>query len=98
MFVSKPETNTVAVNLDNKSFLLKNGGTSYFPGEHGSLIENLNDLDADIIFIKNIDNVCHRSRIQETINSKKQLAIIGLDTKKQIDQYIVSLLTDNYNP
>ncbi|WP_225743751.1 DUF4301 family protein [Marinilactibacillus sp. Marseille-P9653] len=93
----KPETNTIAVDMDNKPFLLENGEILYRPGGHGSLIENLNDLEADIIFIKNIDNVCHRSRIKETIDSKKQLASIGLDTKKQINQYIESLLTDDYN-
>ncbi|MFC6465194.1 DUF4301 family protein [Marinilactibacillus sp. GCM10026970] len=93
----KPETNTMAVDMGNKPFLIENGEVLYRPGGHGSLIENLNDLDADIIFIKNIDNVCHRSRIEETIDSKKQLASIGLEIKKQIDQYIESLLTNDYN-
>lgn len=93
----KPETNTMAVDMDNNPFLLENGEVLYRPGGHGSLLENLNDLDADIIFIKNIDNVCHRSRVKETIDSKKQLASIGVVTKKQIDQYIESLLEDDFD-
>lgn len=30
------------------------------PGGHGALIENLNSIQGDLIFVKNIDNVAHR--------------------------------------
>jgi len=50
-------TDTLAVDLNNKPFREKDGSILFRPGGHGSLIENLNDLDTDIIFIKNIDNV-----------------------------------------
>src|SRR5699024_8417498 len=63
----KKMTDTVAASLDNEPFILENGEILYRPGDHGALIENLNDLEADIIFIKNIDNVCHRSQVEETI-------------------------------
>jgi len=55
------------------------------------LIENLNDLDADLIFIKNIDNVCHRDHVQDTIAYKKKLASIGKAVKSQIDSYLGAL-------
>lgn len=61
----------MAVNMDNEPFILENGEVFYRPGGHGALIENLNDLDEAIIFIKNIDNVCYRSRIEKTVESKK---------------------------
>ena len=93
----KPETNTLAVDMENKPFKLKNGETFYRPGGHGALLHNLNDIDADIIFIKNVDNVCHRSQIDDTIHSKKELASLGVETKKKIDGYIEDLLSDTYD-
>ena len=53
----KASTDTVAANPDNTPFRGKDGKILFRPGGHGALIENLNDLDADVIFIKNIDNV-----------------------------------------
>ena len=53
----KPSTDTVAATMDNKPFRDDNGKLVFRPGGHGALIENLNDLDADIVFVKNIDNV-----------------------------------------
>jgi hypothetical protein len=84
----KPSTDTIAVNMDNTPFLLENGEYLYRPGGHGALIENLNDLDADVVFIKNIDNVCHRNFIEDTVVSKKELASIGYCVKKKIDDFI----------
>ena len=86
----KKETNTVAVDMENQPFHLENGDIFYRPGGHGALLENLNDLDADIVFIKNIDNVCHKSQIEATIQSKKELASVGLEVQKQIQGYIMS--------
>ncbi|HDZ14153.1 MAG TPA: DUF4301 family protein, partial [Pricia sp.] len=53
----KPSTDTLAVDMDNEPFRLEDGTVLFRPGGHGALIENLNDQDADIVFIKNIDNV-----------------------------------------
>ena len=53
----KKSTDTIAVNLDNTPFVDDDGYLVFRPGGHGALIENLNEQDADIIFIKNIDNV-----------------------------------------
>lgn len=93
----KEETNTPAADMDNEPFLLEDGEVLYRPGGHGSLLENLNDLDADIVFIKNIDNVCHRSQVEETIRSKKALASVGLKVKEQIDGYIKDLIADDFD-
>ncbi|QRN85479.1 DUF4301 family protein [Clostridia bacterium] len=93
----KEETNTLAVDMKNKPFILENGEVLYRAGGHGALIENLNDLDADILFIKNIDNVCHRDYLGETIEAKKKLASIGLKTKERIDEYIQDILIDDYD-
>ncbi len=53
----KPSTDTVAVDLDNRPFRNADGSLLFRPGGHGALIENLNDLKGEIIFVKNIDNI-----------------------------------------
>lgn len=93
----KPETQTLAADLNNEPFIQDNGEVLYRPGGHGSLIENLNDLEEDIIFIKNIDNVCHQHQAKDTITSKKQLAIAGVEVKNQIDQYVSDLVSDSFD-
>ena len=55
--VQKPSTDTIAVDMNNEPFRNPNGSILFRPGGHGALIENLNELDGDIAFIKNIDNV-----------------------------------------
>ncbi len=55
--LQKKKTDTIAVNLQNHPFRLEDGRLLFRPGGHGALIENLGDLNADMIFIKNIDNV-----------------------------------------
>lgn len=93
----KKETDTPAVDMNNQPFYLNNEKVLYRPGGHGALIENLNDLDADIVFIKNIDNVCHNSRVEDTIKSKKQLASVGLKVQKQIQGYMNDILSGEYS-
>lgn len=70
----KPATDTVAVNMDNSLFREGDGSLLFRPAGHGALLENLNDLTADIIFIKNIDNVVPDHLKQATIQYKKALA------------------------
>lgn len=67
----KASTDTIAVNKDNSPFRLENGSILFRPAGHGALLENLNDQDADIIFIKNIDNVVPDHLKGETIKYKK---------------------------
>ena len=70
----KPSTDTIAVDRENKPFKNSDGSLLFRPGGHGALIENLNDQDADIIFIKNIDNVVIDKNLEDVANSKKMLA------------------------
>lgn len=93
----KEQTDTLAVDMKNNPFILENGEVLYRPGGHGALLENLNEFDEDIIFIKNIDNVCHQSQVEDTVKSKKLLASVGMEIKEQIDSYIQDILNDNFN-
>ncbi len=61
----KPATDTIAVDMDNEPFRTSDGSLLFRPGGHGALIENLNDLDQEIIFVKNIDNIVP-DRLRET--------------------------------
>ena len=69
----KPATDTIAVNPDNTVFREADGSLLFRPAGHGALLENLNDLKADVIFIKNIDNVVPDALKQPTIEYKKAL-------------------------
>ncbi len=86
--VQKAVTDTIAVNTDNLPFREKDGSLLFRPGGHGALIENLNDLDADIVFIKNIDNIVPDRLKPETIRYKKVLASILLGLKKESDAWL----------
>ena len=72
--VQESSTDTLAAESDNTPFRDKNGNLLFRPGGHGALINNLNRLHADLIFVKNIDNVTHEDKLEPTIVYKKALA------------------------
>jgi len=84
----KPSTDTIAVDMDNKPFRDKDGHLFFRPGGHGALIENLNDLDADIVFIKNIDNVVPDRLKKETIIFKKIIAGVLVSLQAKTFKYL----------
>ncbi|MDO4881546.1 MAG: DUF4301 family protein [Capnocytophaga sp.] len=67
-------TETIAVTLDNIPFRDDNDNLVFRPSGHGALLKNLNETTADIIFIKNIDNVVKQEYIDESIFYKEVLA------------------------
>lgn len=89
--VQKSSTDTIAVNPDNSPFREVDGSLLFRPAGHGALIDNLNDLDADIIFIKTVDNVVPDRLKADTILYKKALAGIAIELQKQIFEYIRSI-------
>ena len=90
MSVQKPSTDTVAANMDGTPYR-ENGELFFRPGGHGALIENLNDLDGDVIFIKNIDNVVPDSFRESTITYKQVIGGVLVEAKSRIDQYAEAL-------
>lgn len=89
--VQKPSTDTIAVNPDNTPFRQDNGELLFRPAGHGALIENLNDIDADIVFIKNIDNVTTDSRRGDTTRCKKMLAGLLIELQERSFEYLKAL-------
>ena len=92
----KASTDTVAATPDNEPFRTDDGKILFRPGGHGALIENLNDLDADIIFIKNIDNVVPDRLKDETVTYKKLIAGVLVSMQKKAFDYIRLLDTGKY--
>ena len=93
----KLSTDTIAVDMDNQPFRLDNGKLLFRPGGHGALIQNLNDLDADVIFIKNIDNVVPDNFRGATVIYKKLLAGVLVSVQKKIFEYLRQIETGKYN-
>ncbi len=87
----KSSTDTIAVDMENKPFKNGDGSILFRPGGHGALIENLNDQDADIIFIKNIDNVVIDQNLEAVANSKKMLAGVLKKVQDQAFEYATVL-------
>ena len=92
----KPSTDTIAVDIENEPFRENDGSLLFRPGGHGALIENLNDLDADVIFIKNIDNVVPDRLKDETVKYKKALAGYLLKVQKVLHFYQEELNEKHY--
>ncbi len=91
----KQSTDTIAVDSDNQPF--REGGALLFrPGGHGALIENLNDINADVIFIKNIDNVVPDRLKADTVNNKKLIAGVLVSLQKQAFEYLRLLDSGKY--
>ena len=89
--MQKPSTDTLAVDMDNKPFLEKDGSVLFRPGGHGALIENLNDLDGDIVFVKNIDNVVpDRLKVQTTVY-KKAIGGLLIELQKELFYHLKQL-------
>ena len=79
----KPSTDTIAANPDNTPFM-ENGKLLFRPGGHGALIENLNEQEADVIFIKNIDNVVPDRLKGDTVRYKQLLAGVLVTEQKKV--------------
>lgn len=91
----KKRTDSVALTNEKTLFRDKNNQLIFYPSGHGALIENLNELNDDIIFIKNIDNVLPNTKLQDTAVYKKALAGILLKTQKEVFAYQKELENNN---
>jgi hypothetical protein len=88
----KKSTDTVATDANNEPFREK-GKLLFRPGGHGALIANLNDLDADVVFIKNIDNVVPDRLKTPTVEYKKLIAGVLVDLQQKVFAYMALLET-----
>jgi len=84
----KPSTDTLAANPDNTPFRESDGSLLFRPGGHGALIQNLNEINADIIFIKNIDNVVPDRLKSETVEWKQVIAGVLVSLQQKAFNYL----------
>jgi hypothetical protein len=87
----KPHTDTLAVTPANEPFRDNEGQLLFRPGGHGALIENLNEQKAEIVFIKNIDNVVPQHLLATTIDYKKALGGLLLELRSRVFGYLEQL-------
>ena len=91
----KPSTDTLAATMDNEPFRV-DGKLLFRPGGHGALIENLNDLQADVVFVKNIDNVVPDRLKADTVTYKQVLAGVLVDLQRRAFSYLRKLDSGDY--
>ncbi len=89
--VQKPSTDTIAVNPDDTPFRNADGSLLFRPGGHGALIENLNEISADVVFIKNIDNVVPDRLKPETVTYKHVIAGVLVTLQQKAFGYLREL-------
>ncbi len=93
----KPSTDTIAANPDNTPFRNADGSLLFRPGGHGALIQNLNDIDADVIFVKNIDNVVPDRLKGDTVTYKQLIAGILVSLQEKVFGYLRLLDSGEYS-
>lgn len=93
----KPSTDTIAANPDNTPFRNDDGSLLFRPGGHGALIENLNDIDADVVFIKNIDNVVPDRLKTDTVRWKQVIGGVLVSVQEKVFEYLRVLDSGAYN-
>ena len=91
----KSSTDTIAVNPDNTPFRTESGELLFRPAGHGALLENLNEIDASIIFVKNIDNVTTDALRADTVLYKKALAGLLLELQTETFAQLAALKAGN---
>lgn len=91
----KPSTDTIAVNPDDTPFRTDDGKLLFRPGGHGALIENLNDIEADVVFIKNIDNVVPDRLKADTVTYKQVIAGVLVSLQEKAFAYLKLLDAGN---
>jgi len=89
--LQKASTDTIAVDLKDKPFREPDGSILFRPGGHGALIENLNDRESEIIFIKNIDNVVPDRMKPDTFLYKKVLGGYLFELQDMVFEHIETL-------
>ncbi|MGK0379494.1 MAG: hypothetical protein ACJA1Z_003322, partial [Patiriisocius sp.] len=88
-------TDTIAVNRDDSIYRDEKGALVFRPSGHGALLNNLNNVDADIVFIKNIDNVVAEEYLKSSVKYKRMLAGKLLKVQSRIFSYLEEIMQRN---
>lgn len=94
----KASTDTIAVNMDNTPYRDAKGNLLFRPAGHGALLENLNERNADVVFIKNVDNVVPLRLRSVSTRYKKIIGGYLIQVQRQIKKYLEMLDKGNVKP
>lgn len=86
--VQKKSTDMIAVDMQNQIVRTPEGEILLRPGGHGALLENLNTLSHEMVFIKNIDNVVTEKQMPQIGVYKKALAGLLIETRAKVFKYL----------
>ncbi|MEI8006739.1 MAG: DUF4301 family protein [Bacteroidota bacterium] len=86
--IQMPSTDTIAVDEENEPFRNADGSLLFRPGGHGALLQNLNDLDPDVVFVKNIDNIVPDRLKDQTVLHKKLIGGYLLWIRQEIFKFL----------
>ncbi len=89
--IQMPHTDTIALEMDGRPFRDENGRLLFRPGGHGALLENLNMLQGDLVFIKNIDNIVPDRMKQPTVSYKKALGGLLIKVRQEAAMHVNAL-------
>lgn len=87
----KKETDTIAVDMNNAPFRDEQGALVFRPGGHGALLQNLGDIESEVLFINNIDNVSPERNSANRVLHKKVLAGTLLQAREKVFGLLVQL-------
>lgn len=87
-----PSTNTIAAGAGNVPFRDAHGRLHFRPGGHGALLDNLNDLKGDLIYIKNVDNLCQDHLKDTGVFWKRVLGGYLVEVQRRVHSHIRKLL------
>lgn len=90
-------TDTIAVDLKNQPYRDEEGKLFFRPGGHGALIQNLNKIDTDLIFIKNIDNTVPENKLDIVTTYKKALGGLLLTIQQEVFQLMERLDNEGFS-
>lgn len=90
-----PSTDTIAVDVNNQPLRDSEGRLIFRPGGHGALLKNLNEINGDVVFLKNVDNVVPDNRKQPTYQYKKLLTGYLLELENRVFDYLKLLEKDS---
>ncbi|MBO7467988.1 MAG: DUF4301 family protein [Bacteroidaceae bacterium] len=93
----KLSTDTIAADVEGEPFRDNEGKLVFRPGGHGALIENLNELNAEVVFIKNIDNVVPDRLKEDTVRYKQLLAGLLVQLQEKTFTYLRLLDSGTYS-
>jgi hypothetical protein len=94
--IQSPATNTLAVDLENRPFRKPDGNLLFRPGGHGALLQNLNQLEGDIVLIRNIDNVVTDERSDLVVLHQRILTGMLLAVQNEIFNYLTLLSSGSF--